>query len=129
MSAILNRLDPNARRCVLLAERTAREMGHNAVTSGHLLLAIVRLAEALGVVGLTEQRVRDMLVKMWGAPQPELPDDVPFTPRLKRAMELALRDALQLGRNYITPQDLLIALALEDEGIAGRVFQDCGLVP
>jgi ATP-dependent Clp protease ATP-binding subunit ClpA len=127
------RFTPRARQAVTLAEKAAREMGHNFVDTEHALLGIIDEGGNLGIKVLTSVDVeipdlRAELVASLGAPAPEpLPTHLPFTPLAKRALEAATKESFTLGHNYIGCEHLLLGLLATEDGLASQVLRRMGL--
>jgi ATP-dependent Clp protease ATP-binding subunit ClpA len=126
---MFERFTEKARRVVILAQEESRELGHDHIGTEHLLLALVREQEgiagqALGEAGITLDETRRKVEELVGRGEPEPKRrsgkrwrrHVPFTPRAKKTMELALREALGLGHNYIGTEHLLLGMLSLGEG-------------
>ncbi|MGC9671559.1 Clp protease N-terminal domain-containing protein, partial [Planosporangium sp. 12N6] len=122
-----------ARRVVVLAQEEARMLNHNYIGTEHLLLGIVResedphgggdvAAEALESLGISLEGVRQQVTEIIGQGQQAPSGHIPFTPRAKHVLELALREALQLGHHDIGTEHILLGLIREGEGIAAQVL-------
>jgi ATP-dependent Clp protease ATP-binding subunit ClpC len=130
--------DP-ARHVVVLAQEEARMLNHNYLGTEHLLLALIRegteiAAQALESLGITEEAARHQVEEIVGPGQQELQrEHIPFTPRAKKVLELALREALQLGQNYIGTEHILLGLIREGEdkgkSPAAEVLNGLGVDP
>jgi ATP-dependent Clp protease ATP-binding subunit ClpC len=110
-----------------LAQEQARELKHNYIGTEHILLGLLRqdegiAAQVLGSLGVTLERARAQLIAIVGAGEEVTHGQIPFTPRAKKVLELALREALSLGHNYIGPEHILLGLARENEGVATRIL-------
>ncbi|GID31944.1 ATP-dependent Clp protease ATP-binding subunit ClpA [Paractinoplanes brasiliensis] len=121
---MFERFTDRARRVVVLAQEEARTLNHPCIGTEHLLLGLLRegdgiAGQALHAVGVTAETVRAQLDTGDAAPGMH----IPFTPRAKKVLELALREALQLGHNYIGTEHILLGLLREDEGAAMRVIK------
>ena len=118
---------------IIDAQTEARELRHDYLGVEHILLGLLRAhdgaaAQILGSLGVSFEGVRARLLEIGaqgGAPPPE--GQVPFTPRAKRVLEHALREALSLGQNDISPEIILLALAGENEGVAMRILGEGGV--
>ena len=125
-----------ARRVVVLAQEEARLLGHHYIGTEHLLLGMIHegegvAAKALAALGIELQAVRSAvlveIVERGISPtSPGGPSHLPFTPRCKKVLELALREALQLGHNYVGTEHILLGLIREGEGIAAAVLVKLG---
>jgi hypothetical protein len=118
-----------ARQVVVLAQEEARALRHNYIGTEHILLGLLREEDGLAALvltdlGLTVDRVRDQVVRIVRSGEEVTSGQIPFTPRAKRVLELALREALSLGHNYIGTEHLLLALVRENEGVAARILLD-----
>ncbi len=102
---------------------------HAHIGTEHLLLGLLReeegiAARALGRLGITVEHVRAQVARIVGSGDEVTPGQIPFTPRAKEVLELALREALMLGHNYIGTEHILLGLVRENEGVATRVLLD-----
>ncbi len=127
--------DP-ARRVVVLAQEESRELGHNYIGTEHLLLGLIRTGNGVAAevlaqldVGLeaTRQQIRDLMGE--GEPERAQSGHIPFTQRAKKVLELSLREALQLSRDYIGTEHILLGLIREGEGVAVAVLERLGTSP
>jgi hypothetical protein len=132
---MFERFTDAARGVVTLAQEEARRLGHDYIGTEHLLLALldrdgaeqdVALA-ALHACALERVAVRAQLVAVIGEGTATTAGHIPFTPRAKKVLELGLREALQLGHNYVGAEHLLLALLREGEGVACQVLTDLGV--
>jgi len=118
-----------ARQVVVLAQEEARALKHNYIGTEHILLGLLREEEGLAArvlksLDITVERVRAQVVRMVGSGEEVTSDQIPFTPRAKKVLELSLREALSLGHNYIGTEHILLGLVRENEGVAARVLLD-----
>ena len=114
---------------VVLAQDEARAFEHDYIGTEHLLLGILREEEGVGArvlesLDLTIEEVRAQVARIVGHGDVATPGQIPFTPRAKKVLELALREALTLGHNYIGTEHLLLGLVRENEGVAARILLD-----
>ncbi len=114
---------------MVLAQEEARELSHNYIGTEHLLLGLLReeegiAARALQSLEVTLEGVRGQIVQIVGAGEEETAGQIPFTPRAKKVLELALREALSLGHDYIGTEHILLGLVRENEGVAARILLD-----
>jgi ATP-dependent Clp protease ATP-binding subunit ClpC len=122
---MFERFTERARQVVVLAQDEARTLKHNYIGTEHILLGLLREEEGLAArvlrsLDITVEEVRAQVARIIGQGD-EPPDaNVPFTPRAKKVLELALREALSLGDNYIGTEHILLALVRENEGVAAR---------
>jgi ATP-dependent Clp protease ATP-binding subunit ClpC len=129
---MFERFTDRARRVVVLAQEEARALGHGYIGTEHILLGILRESDGVGAralesLGITLTAVRQEVEQMIGQGDPsELPSHIPFTPRAKKVLELSLREALQLGHNYIGTEHILLGLIREGEGVAAQVLVKLG---
>jgi ATP-dependent Clp protease ATP-binding subunit ClpC len=124
---MFERFTDRARRVTVLAREEARLLNHSAIGTGHLLLGLVHegegvAAQTLASLGISLVGVRSQVEKIIGQGQQAPAGHIPFTPRAKKVFELSLREALQLGHNYIGTEHLLLALIREGEGTAAKVL-------
>jgi ATP-dependent Clp protease ATP-binding subunit ClpA len=130
---VFERFTAEARQVVVLAQDEARKLKHNYIGTEHILLGLLReekslAAQALQALGITLQETRAHVLRIVGAGEEASPgQQVPFTPRAKKVLELSLREALSLGHNWIGPEHILLGLARENEGVAARILLDAGV--
>jgi len=131
LGSVFERFTERARWVVVLAQEEARTLAHNHIGSEHILLGLVREDEGLagrvlGSMGVTVAAVRADVVRIVGGAgeQAVRSGRVPFTPEAKRVFELALREALRLGHNYIGTEHLLLSLVAESDSVGARVLLD-----
>jgi ATP-dependent Clp protease ATP-binding subunit ClpC len=128
---VFERFTDRARRVVVFAQEEARLLNHNYIGTEHVLLGLVRegegvAAQALTSMGIGLDAVRGQVEKIIGQGQAAPTGHIPFTPRAKKVLELSLREALQLGHNYIGTEHILLGLLREGEGVAAQVLQQLG---
>jgi ATP-dependent Clp protease ATP-binding subunit ClpA len=129
---VFERFTDRARRVVVLAQEEARMLDHNYIGTEHLLLGLINegegiAAQALEALGVSLERVRHDVEEIIGRGQAAPPPaHIPFTPRAKKVLELSLREALQLGHNYIGTEHILLGLVREGEGVAAQVLEKLG---
>jgi ATP-dependent Clp protease ATP-binding subunit ClpC len=128
---MFERFTDRARRVVVLAQEEARMLNHNYIGTEHILLGLIHegegvAAKALESMTISLQGVRDQVQEIIGRGQTAPAGHIPFTPRAKKVLELSLREALQLGHNYIGTEHILLGLIREGEGVAAQVLQKLG---
>ena len=128
---MFERFTDRARRVVVLAQDEARGLKHNYIGTEHLLLGLISegegvAAKALETMGIKGEAVRASVIEIIGEGEKPVEGHIPFTPRAKRVFELSLREALQLGHNYIGTEHLLLGLLKEGEGVAAQVLAKQG---
>ena len=128
---MFERFTDRARRVVVLSQEEARLLNHNYIGTEHILLGLVHegegvAAQALTSVGIRLPAVRVQVEEIIGQGGSSPSGHIPFTPRSKRVLELALREALQLGHNYIGTEHILLGLIREGEGVAAQVLVKLG---
>jgi ATP-dependent Clp protease ATP-binding subunit ClpC len=121
-----------ARRVVVLAQEEARMLDHDYIGTEHILLGLLHegegaAAKALESLGVSLQSARDQVEKMVGRGKKPPSGHIPFTPRAKNVMELSLREALQLGDNFISTQHILLGLLREGQGVAVQALVAMGV--
>ena len=126
---MFERFTDRARRVVVLAQEEARLLNHNYIGTEHILLGLIHegegiAAQALQSLGVNLDGVRTQVVEIIGQGQQAPSGHIPFTPRAKKVLELSLREALQLGHNYIGTEHILLGLIREGEGVATQVLQN-----
>src|SRR5215475_12578573 len=129
---MFERFTDRARRVVVLAQEEARFLNHGYIGTEHVLLGLIReedgiAAKALSALDIELQAVRDRVREICGAgEEPQLEGHIPFTPRAKLVLELSLREALQLGHDYIGTEHILLGLVREGHGVAAQVLAELG---
>ncbi len=126
---MFERFTERARQVIVLAQEEARSLRHNYIGTEHLLLGLLREADGvaarvLGSLDVTMEEVRSEVSRIVGEGDSESQGQIPFTPRAKKVLELALREALSLGHNYIGTEHVLLGLVRESEGVAARILGD-----
>ena len=128
---MFERFTDRARRVVVLAQEEAKQLNHNYIGTEHILLGLIRegdgiAAKALAELSISIDNVRDQVQEIIGQGQTAPTGHIPFTPRAKKVLELSLREALQLGHNYIGTEHILLGLIREGEGVAAQVLVKLG---
>jgi hypothetical protein len=128
---MFERFTDRARRVVVLAQEEARMLNHNYIGTEHILLGLIHegegvAAKALESLGISLEAVRQQVEEIIGQGQQAPSGHIPFTPRAKKVLELSLREALQLGRDYIGTEHILLGLIREGEGVAAQVLVRLG---
>ena len=128
---MFERFTDRARRVVVLAQEEARLLNHNYIGTEHILLGLIHegegvAARALESMGISLEAVRSQVIEIIGQGSQAPSGHIPFTPRAKKVLELSLREALQLGHNYIGTEHILLGLIREGEGVAAQVLQKLG---
>jgi ATP-dependent Clp protease ATP-binding subunit ClpC len=128
---MFERFTDRARRVVVLAQEEARLLNHNYIGTEHILLGLIHegegvAAKALESLGISLEAVRAQVEEIIGQGQSAPTGHIPFTPRAKKVLELSLREALQLGHNYIGTEHILLGLIREGEGVAAQVLVKLG---
>jgi ATP-dependent Clp protease ATP-binding subunit ClpC len=126
---VFERFTEPARQVVVLGQDEARALKHNYIGTEHLLLGLLRqeeggAARALESLDVTLEEARAQVARIIGQGDEVTGGQVPFTPRAKKVLELAMREALSLGHNYIGPEHILLGLVREGEGVAARILVD-----
>src|SRR5258707_352824 len=126
---MFERFTERARQVVVLAQEEARTLKHNYIGTEHILLGLLREEEGLAArvlesLDITVERVRAQVVRIVGSGEDVPSGQIPFTPPAKKVLELALREALSLGHNYIGTEHILLGLVRENEGVAARILLD-----
>src|SRR4051812_44098211 len=126
---MFERFTAKARQVVVQAQEEARELQHNYIGTEHLLLGLISVSDGLGNVALRQLGVSDDMVRADidaivgpGQPGTKIKSHIPFTSRAKKVLELALREAMQFGHNYIGTEHILLALVREGSGVAAKVL-------
>ena len=128
---VFQRFTDRARKIVVLAQEEARLLNHGFIGTEHLLLGLIQegegvAAKALDSLGISIEAARGKVVEMAGVGTPAPSGSLPFNPRGKKVLELALREALQLGHSFVDTEHILLGLAREGEGVAARVLVSLG---
>src|SRR5476651_1121319 len=126
---MFERFTDRARRVVVLAQEEARMLNHNYIGTEHILLGLIHegegvAAKALESLGISLDAVREQVEEIIGQGQQAPSGHIPFTPRAKKVLELSLREALQLGHNYIGTEHILLEILREGDGVACQVLLD-----
>lgn len=124
---MFERYTDRARRVIVCSQDAARDLKHNYIGTEHLLLGMLLEAEGMAAlslndVGIAHAETRERVLAVIGEGKNAPSGHIPFTPRLKKVCELALREALQLGCNYIGTEHLLLGLIREGEGVGAGVI-------
>ncbi|MGI8938910.1 MAG: ATP-dependent Clp protease ATP-binding subunit [Iamia sp.] len=128
---MFERFTDRARRVLVLAQEEARLLNHNFIGTEHILLGLIHegegvAAKALESLGISLEAVREKVEETIGSSGSSTTGSPPFTPRAKKVLELSLREALQLGHNYIGTEHMLLGVVREGEGVAATVLQSLG---
>ncbi len=128
---MFERFTDRARRVLVLAQEEARLLNHNFIGTEHILLGLIHegegvAAKALESLGISLEAVREKVEETIGPAGSSTTGSPPFTPRAKKVLELSLREALQLGHNYIGTEHMLLGLVREGEGVAAQVLVSLG---
>jgi ATP-dependent Clp protease ATP-binding subunit ClpC len=128
---MFERFTDRARRVLVLAQEEARLLNHNFIGTEHILLGLIHegegvAAKALESLGVSLEAVREKVEETIGPAGSSTTGSPPFTPRAKKVLELSLREALQLGHNYIGTEHMLLGLVREGEGVAAQVLVSLG---
>ena len=128
---MFERFTDRARRVVVLAQEEAKMLNHNYIGTEHILLGLIHegegvAAKALEQLDISLDAVREQVTDIIGTGQQPPAGHIPFTPRAKKVLELSLREALQLGHNYIGTEHILLGLIREGEGVAAQVLVKLG---
>jgi ATP-dependent Clp protease ATP-binding subunit ClpC len=128
---LFERFTDTARRVVVYAQEEARLLDHSYIGTEHILLGLLHddtetAVQVLTAIGADLQAVRGQVEEIIGRGQDLPAGDIPFTPRAKKVLELSLREALQLGHNYIGSEHILLGLLREREGVGAQVLERLG---
>jgi Clp amino terminal domain, pathogenicity island component len=126
---VFERFTDRARQVVVLAQEEARSLRHDYIGTEHILLGLLRETEGLAArvlehLDITVERVRGQVVRVVGSGEEVTSGQIPFTPRAKKVLELAQREAASLSHDYIGTEHILLGLARENEGVACRILLD-----
>ncbi|CAC5343883.1 MULTISPECIES: ATP-dependent Clp protease ATP-binding subunit [Planktothrix] len=119
-------------KAVMLAQEEARRLGHNFVGTEQILVGLMSegtsvAAKTLKAQGLSLREVQKEVEAIIGRGSGFLPVEIPFTPRAKRIFETAMKEARQMGNNYIGPEHILLGLLQDNEGVASKVLENLGV--
>jgi ATP-dependent Clp protease ATP-binding subunit ClpA len=128
---VFERFTERARHVVVLAQEEARAFKHNYIGTEHILLGLLREEEGVAArilesLEITADEVRSQVMQIVGEGDEVRTGQIPFTPRAKKVLELALREALSIGHNYIGTEHILLGITREGEGVAARIMLDLG---
>jgi ATP-dependent Clp protease ATP-binding subunit ClpC len=128
---MFERFTERARQTVVYAQVEARDLRHNYIGTEHLLLGLLReedglAARVLWSLDITVEGVREQVARIIGQGGEVTNGQIPFTPRAKKVLELALREAVALGHNYIGTEHILLGIVREDDGVGARILLDLG---
>jgi len=131
MGNMFERFTDRARRVVVLAQEEARRLNHDHVGTEHILLGLIHegegvAAQALESLGISLEAARQQVEEIIGRDQQAPSGHIPFAPRAKKVLELTLREAMQLGHNYVGTEHILLGLIREGEGVAAQVLVNLG---
>ena len=129
---MFERFTERARQVVVLAQDEARALKHNYIGTEHILLGLLREEEGLAArvlesLDITVEEVRAQVARIVGQGDEVTTGQIPFTPRAKKVLELALREALSLGHNYIGTEHILLGVVREGEGVAASILAGFGV--
>lgn len=128
---MFERFTDRARRVVVLAQDEARRLNQNYIGTEHLLLGLIHegdgiAARALETMGISLEAVRAQVIEIIGEGEQPTTGHIPFTPRARKVLEYSMREALQLGHNYIGTEHILLGLLREGDGVASQVLMNLG---
>jgi ATP-dependent Clp protease ATP-binding subunit ClpC len=126
---MFERFTERARQVVVLAQDEARTLKHNYIGTEHILLGLLREEDGLAgrvpeSLGVTVEEVRAQVARIVGQGDEAVSGQIAFTPRARKVLELAQRESLSLGHNYIATEQILLGLIREGEGIGARILDD-----
>ena len=131
---MFERFTERARRVVVLSQQEARELNHDWIGTEHILLGLIHEGEGIAARAITStgvslaaarQAVEDIVPR--GADPLPPAGHIPFTPQAKKVLELSLREALQLGHDYIGTEHIMLGLLREGDGVAAQVLVSMGI--
>ncbi len=130
---MFNKFTKRAQKVIVLAQKESRQFNHDYVGTEHILLGLLSLnegvaAEALKTLGVEKDKLRRRIIEMVGeGDNILLSGERPMTPRAKRVLSLAVKEANELGHNFVGTEHILLGLIREEEGVANRVLAGAGL--
>src|SRR5260221_8645340 len=129
-NAMMNNFTPRAQQALALARKEAERFNHNFVGTEHLLLGLIRLGQGVAVTVLQKldldlESVRMEVEKQVGiGPDQKMIGNIPYTPRVKKVLALAVKEAKALNHTYVGPEHILLGLLREGDGVAARVLKN-----
>jgi ATP-dependent Clp protease ATP-binding subunit ClpC len=131
---VFERFDEQARQVLVLGQDEARALKHNYLGVEHFMLGLLRqekglAAEALASFEITVEELRAAVARIVGQGDVAPVGQIPFTPRAKKVIQLALNEAFTMGQNYLGAEHLLLGVARESEGVAARILSDFDIKP
>ena len=134
MRGVFERFSERARQVIVFAQDEARTLKHNYIGTEHLLLGMLREEEGLAArvlasLEITVEKARAGVARIVGQGDEVTIGQIPFTPRAKKVLELALSEALAFGDNHIGTEHILLGLVRVYDGIAARILRECGADP
>jgi ATP-dependent Clp protease ATP-binding subunit ClpC len=132
LTSMFERFTKRARHVVVLSQEEARRLHHNYIGTEHVLLGLLRDREggagrALHVLGISPETVREQILDIIGEGKQEPAGHIPFTPRTKKVLELAVREAVHLGQLYVGTEHILLGLVREGDGVGWHVLSRLGV--
>jgi len=129
---MFERFTERARKVVVKAQDEARFLKQNYIGTEHILLGLINEKEGIGArvfyeLNISFEDIRSAIKEVVTEGTSESYEHIPFTPRAKKVLELSLREALQMGHNYIGTEHILLGLLREGEGVAARVLNSMGV--
>src|SRR6202043_774098 len=134
-NAMMNDFTPRAQQVLALARKEAERFNHNYVGTEHLLLGLIKLGQGVAVnvlqrMGLDLERVRMEVEKHVGShPETNMIGNIPYTPRVKKVLALAAKEAKALNHSYVGTEHILLGLLREGEGVAAQVLKSLEVDP
>jgi ATP-dependent Clp protease ATP-binding subunit ClpC len=128
---VFERFTEQARQVLVLAQDEARALKHNYIGTEHILLGLLREKEGLAArvlesLDITVEEVRVQVARIVGPGDEVTTGQIPFTPRAKKVLDLALREALSLGHHHIGPEHILLGLVRQNNGVGVQILLDLG---
>jgi len=130
LTVMMNNFTPRAQQVLALARKEADRFNHNYVGTEHLLLGLIKLGQGVAVnvlqkMGLDLETVRSEVEKQVGSgPETKMVGNIPYTPRVKKVLALAGKEAKSLNHSYVGTEHILLGLLREGEGVAARVLKN-----
>ncbi|MQA86168.1 MAG: ATP-dependent Clp protease ATP-binding subunit [Streptosporangiales bacterium] len=131
-AGVFNRFTDRARHVTVQSQEEARRAKHSYIGTEHIVLGLLHepeglAAKAIEALGVSLETVRETVTSAFGPACDPIPDHIPFTPRSKKVLELAIREALRFGHNYVGTEHILLGVLREEKGVGGKALIELGV--